>query len=400
MKLALAVLAVLCLGTAIHAQTVTLKELYGFACNSTSCPQGREPDALILASDGNFYGVTEATNTPTGVAGGGTIFKMTPAGTVTVLYTFPENPTTGFFTNGSAPGAIVEASDGLLYGAAEVGGTTSASAGTLWRIHKDGSGFQVLERFCTSCTSGGFPNAIISASDGNLYGTTGYGGSFTARLCQGLGCGVVFKLTTGGVYTVLHALNGTTETNYPIGITQASDGNFYVPTGSESGGGIFRVTPSGGFTILQNFGYPTYVLAALTQASNGLLYGYTHATSAPTVDLFSMTLGGSFQIVAQVTQPLFKQYGLGKILQASDGNLWSSAAAGGAGGYGRVFSMTTAGTQADSLSFTGTNGSFPTGALIQTQNGTIYGTTVKLGTLPNGNYASGEIYTITGLPAR
>jgi len=54
----------------------------------------------------------------------------------------------------------------------------------------------------------------------------------------------------------------------------------------------------------------------------------------------------------------------------------------------------------DSLNFSGTNGSFPTGPLVQAQNGTLYGTTIKLGTLPNGSYASGEIYTITGLPAR
>ena len=70
------------------------------------------------------------------------------------------------------------------------------------------------------------------------------------------------------------------------------------------------------------------------------------------------------------------------------------------GSYGRVFSMTTGGTLVDNLNFNGKNGSFPTGLLVQAPNGTLYGTTIKGGVLANGSAASGEIYTITGLPAR
>jgi uncharacterized repeat protein (TIGR03803 family) len=400
MKHVLALLIGLSFVPVARAQTVTLHELFGFNCTSTSCPDGKEPDALILASDGNLYGAAEYSNTATGGAGGGTIFKMTPAGQLTVLYTFPENPTTGFFPNGYAPDAIAEGSDGLLYGAASSGGTTSASAGTLWRIHKDGTGFQVLERFCTSCTFGGFPNSIMAASDGNLYGTTGYGGRFPGTLCEDLGCGVVFRLTTGGVYTVLHAFNGTTETSEPVGVTEASDGNFYGATaGNLSQGSIFKVTSSGQFSTVHLFGSGTYAPAGVTQASDGMLYGFSHVVSAPTLELFNCTLAGSFQNVASITQPLFKQFGIGQVIQASDGNLWTSAAAGGTG-YGRVFAITTQGAIVQSLNFTGTNGSFPTGSLVQLAGGTLYGTTIKLGTLSNGSYASGEIYTITGLPPR
>src|SRR5580692_2582567 len=156
MKLAFALFLGFSSAIAAQAQTVSLQELFGFSCPSiyTPCPDGKEPDALILASDGNFYGVAEYSNTATGGAGGGTIFKMTAAGQVTVLYTFPENQSTGLFPNGYAPDAIAEGSDGMLYGAASVGGMTSASAGTLWRISKTGTNFQVLERYCTSCASG------------------------------------------------------------------------------------------------------------------------------------------------------------------------------------------------------------------------------------------------------
>jgi hypothetical protein len=65
-----------------------------------------------------------------------------------------------------------------------------------------------------------------------------------------------------------------------------------------------------------------------------------------------------------------------------------------------VLAVTTKGAVVQSLSFNSKNGSFATGRLVQAPNGTLYGTTIKLGTLPNGNYASGEIYTVTGLPAR
>jgi uncharacterized repeat protein (TIGR03803 family) len=393
-------LLVLITATTAHAQT--LQQLLAFACTSTSCPDGKEPDALILASDGNLYGVAEYSNTATGVAGGGTIFKMTPADQITVLYTFPENQNTGFFPNGYAPVAIAEGSDGLLYGAASSGGTTSASAGTLWRINKNGTGFQVLQRYCTSCSNGGFPNSIIAAPDGNLYGTTGYGGVWPGNGCEDLGCGVVFKLTTAGVYTVLHAFSGNgSDTSEPVGVTMASDGNLYGATaGNLSEGSVFKVTPSGQFSTLHLFGSSTYALSGITQASDGLLYGFSHVVSAPTVELFNITTSGSFQNLAQITQPLFKQFGLAQPIQASDGNLWTAAAEGGSGNWGRVLAVTTKGAIAQSLSFNSKNGSFPTGKLVQLPNGTLYGTTIKGGTTSTGGVASGVIYTVTGLPAR
>jgi uncharacterized repeat protein (TIGR03803 family) len=325
---------------------------------------------------------------------------MTPAGKLTELYVFQVQPGTAFFPNGYAPNSIAEGSDGLLYGTAGSGGPNSGSLGTLWRIQKDGKGFQVLQQFCTSCANGGSPNNIIAASDGNLYGTTGYGGNFSGNVCSSLGCGVVFKLTTSGVYTVLHALAGGAETSVPVGITQASDGNFYGGTAYLGGGALFRVTPSGGYTTLLDLGSGTYALAPITQASNGLLYGFSHVVNASTIELFSVSLSGTFQNIAPVTQPLFKQFGLGKPLQATDGNLWVAAFIGGSANLGRVFSITTSGTVLDSFSFNGTDGANPVKGLIQTSDGTLYGTATSKGTTSSGAAASGVIYTISGLPPK
>ena len=380
----------------IHAQSPSLQQLHAFNCGS-SCADGKEPDALILASDGNLYGTAEYGGTN---VNGGTIFKMTPAGQVTVLYTFPLNTTTGFYTNGYAPNAIAEGSDGMLYGTASSGGTNSASLGTLWRISKTGSNFQVLQRYCTSCSNGGSPNSIAAGSDGNLYGTTGYGGQFpSSGICESLGCGVVFKLTTAGVYTVLHAFNGTSETSEPVGVTMASDGNLYGATaGNLSEGAIFKVTASGQFSTLYLFGSGTYALSGVTQASDGFLYGFSHVVSAPAVGFFNISTSGSFQALAQITQPLYKQFGVAQPIQASDGNLWTATAEGGSGNWGRVLAVSTKGAIAQNLSFKNTNGSFATGRLVQLSNGTLYGTTIKGGTLSNGSLASGVIYTVTGLP--
>jgi uncharacterized repeat protein (TIGR03803 family) len=349
---------------------------------------------MIQASDGNFYGVAQAS-----IPGGGTIFKVTSSGQLTELFVFLTQPGTAFFPNGSAPNSIAEGSDGLLYGTAGTGGPNSASSGTLWRIHKDGTGFKVLQQFCTSCANGSFPNNIIAARDGNLYGTTGYGGNFSGNVCSSLGCGVVFRLTTSGVYTVLHALAGGTETSDPIGITQASDGNFYGGTAYLGGGALFRLTPSGSYTTLLDLGSGTYALAPMTQASSGLLYGFSHVVNASTIELFSQSLSGTFQNIASVTQPLFKQLGLGKPLQATDGNLWICAFIGGSSNLGRVFSITTSGTVLDSFSFNGTDGANPVNGLIQTADGTLYGTATKKGT-SGGTAASGAIYTISGLPPK
>jgi hypothetical protein len=198
MKFALAVVFCLCVVATAGAQSLTINNLHGFDCQLPYpyfCPQGARPDNVIQASDGNFYGVTESnydSHSNTAHSLGGTIFKLTPAGQFTLLYTFARNTTTEFYDQGEIPNSLVEGSDGLLYGLAGAGGPNSASAGTVFRISKSGAGFQLLQTFCTSCTSGGFPSSLTVGSDGNIYGTTDTGGSFSAiglprtRLRRGL----------------------------------------------------------------------------------------------------------------------------------------------------------------------------------------------------------------------
>ena len=137
---------------------------------------------LTLSADGNLYGTTSAGGAPQGF-NAGIAFKLTPSGTFSILHVFD-------ITDGDAPqGALLLASDGNFYGTTEVGG--AHSSGTIFRMTPDGT-VTTLYSFCSlsGCSDGKSPYAgVIEGTDGNLYGTTTAGGSAND--------GTVFRLSTG-----------------------------------------------------------------------------------------------------------------------------------------------------------------------------------------------------------
>ncbi len=229
----------------------------------------------MQASDGNFYGTASGG----GANGGGTVFKITPSGTLTTLYNFCAQ---SGCADGETPYAgLVQASDGSFYGTTFSGG--AHLGGTVFKITLSGT-LTTLYNFCAAqsgCADGSYPTAgLVLASDRNFYGTTEFGG--------GNGQGTVFKITPSGTLTTLYnfcAQSGCADGSAPLaGLVQASDGNFY---GTASGGGangegtVFKIPPSGALTTLNNFGaqsgcadgsFPT---AALVQARDGNFYGTT-----------------------------------------------------------------------------------------------------------------------------
>lgn len=383
----------LSLATAVHAQTFTITELFGFSCPNSVCPDGSQPTALIQASDANFYGVDSQT-----------VYKITAAGQVTVLYTFQQDKNTGLYDQGDRPVALVEGSDGFLYGLNGYGGPNPSSAGTLFKISKTGTGFEVLQVFCTSCTTGSFPVDLTAGSDGNMYGTTEAGGFISSSVCQNLGCGVVFRVTPPGTYTVLHALDGVKEANYPLGVILASDGNLYGTTGNFNPGTLFRVNPTDGqFKTLHSFPSGVFPVNRLTEDSNGTLYGVSRSSSARTFNLFSSTLTGSVKNLSSFPIPFVNGQNVGPLLQATDGNLWTTAiynVTGYLNNYGEVLALSPSGITEHQLPLSGTNGATPVAGVIQATDGTLYGTASAQGTDANGNPAYGTVFTIVGLPAK
>jgi uncharacterized repeat protein (TIGR03803 family) len=234
---------------------------------------GADPSALALGIDGNFYGAT-----PSGgkiescvdnyVAGCGTLYKITPAGQLTTLYVFCLQ--TGC-PDGEDPYAqLVQASNGIFYGAARTGGNSIkiCHCGTIFQITATGT-FSVLHEFVN--TDGANPDSLIQGSGGLLYGTT---------LAGGDAFGTIFQLSTAGTLTTLYDFPSQSVGQYPNGVIQATDGNFYGTTsaGGQNGyGTIFELTPAGVFTLLHSFSGADgeYPGAQLFQATDGKFYGTT-----------------------------------------------------------------------------------------------------------------------------
>jgi uncharacterized repeat protein (TIGR03803 family) len=261
--------------------------LYSFCQQGENCLDGWNPAAgLVQATNGNFLGTTEQG----GTTNGGTLFAITPSGALTTLYNF-EGGANG---EGQLPmAALIQASDGDLYGTTAEGGSgfgCSGGCGTVFKVTLEGK-LTVLYSFCSVppyCADGSDPvSSLVQGSDGNFYGTTYQGGLFQGE-CVSFGCGTVFKITPEGAFTSLHSFcaQGCVDGVQPTaGLIQATDGNFY---GTTSSGAVFEITPEGAETILyqtpgcaENGEGGCQPMGGLMQATNGLLYGTTYAGGNP-----------------------------------------------------------------------------------------------------------------------
>jgi uncharacterized repeat protein (TIGR03803 family) len=399
-KRAYAVL-VLCATTAIALPAQTFTTLHSF--NGTD---GQNPYATpVQATNGDFYGTTQegAANCDAyGFGNGcGTVFKMTPSGTLTP-YDFD-----------GADGAIVyaglvQATNGDLYGTVQLAG--GGGGGTVFKITLGGT-LTTLYRFPWSCSTspctapdGALPfTGLVQATNGDLYGTTEYGSS---RNCSPYGCGTVFKITPGGTLTTLYSFctqSGCADGEYPQGVlVQATNGDFYGTTlsgGANGWGTVFKITPSGTLTTLYSFCSQSactdgaFPQAGLVDATNGDFYGTTYyggANGQGTVFKISPagTLTTLYNFCSQsgCTDGQNPSAGL---IQATDGDFYGTTC-GGSGsqfpcgtnglGYGTVFKITPSGTLTTLYRFCSqsgcTDGSYPFAGLLQATNGNFYGTTV------------------------
>ncbi len=253
---------VLCAATAIPSPAQTFTTLAVF--NGTN-GWGPGYETLIQGTDGNLYGTTLGVGGPNGncITNCGTIFKITPAGTLTPLHSF-EGP------DGTTPQAgLVQGADGNFYGTTYAGGANGY--GTVFKI-TPGSTLITLHSF--NSTDGGNPLAgLVQATDGNFYGTTAVGGG------NG-GYGTVFKITPGGTLTTLYSFDYAHGFS-PFGwLVQATDGNFYGTTssgGTNGDGTVFKITPGGTLTTLHSFDGTDGAnpRAGLVQGTDGNFYGTT-----------------------------------------------------------------------------------------------------------------------------
>jgi uncharacterized repeat protein (TIGR03803 family) len=212
---------------------------------ATECPDGSDAmGALIQGSDGNFYGTANNGGGNLGWGKGlgnfGIVIKVTPAGTPTTLHIFG---TASGFTDGVGPKAgLVQGNDGNFYGTTQFGGA-NGNYGTVFKITPGGT-LTTLYGFCAAsgCGDGANPAApLIQANDGNFYGTTQFGGAS--------GGGTIFRITSTGTLTTLYSFCGQASCStgqYPFaGLFQATDGNLYGTTYQGGAGGkgtVFRLS--------------------------------------------------------------------------------------------------------------------------------------------------------------
>jgi uncharacterized repeat protein (TIGR03803 family) len=269
-------------GTAF--QTTLAGKLSGF--RNFKCTNGNEPGGLTLGTDGNYYGVTFVG----GSENAGTVFKLTPGGALTVLYNFTQDGKTG-----SGPvGTLALGSEGNLYGATYSSSSRNSYAGTLFKITPTGT-LTTFYTFCLSyaCPDGAQPySSPIQGNDGNFYGTTYSLGAY--------GGGTIYKITLHGEFSTLYSLGEFAgDPSRPTApLIQGADGNFYGSagqSGANNDGAIFQVTPSGIFTVLHNFDNTDgYGPIGLMQATDGNFYGTTGGIdSQDTGSIFKMTSAGN-----------------------------------------------------------------------------------------------------------
>lgn len=339
---------------ALSAQTFTT--LFTFDLTDGAGPQA----ALVQATEGSLYGTTTVSTCCNG-DDGGTIFQITPSGALTTLYNFAGS------RQGQHPNeALVQTVQGNSYGTTFDGGIRSGTCypsgcGTIFKITLSGT-LTTIYKFCSqggsSCTDGLFPSTLVRATNGDLYGTTLWGGSSAAL------AGTVFKITPGGVFKTLHTFcsqggPACTDGESPAaGLIQATNGDFYGTTqsgGAYGAGTVFKITASGALTTLYSFCASSgctdgaYPLAALVQANNGDFYGTTYG--------------------------------------------------GGTNGYGTIFQLTEGGVLTTLYSFCAqsgcTDGEYPSAALIEGTDGNFYGTTPQGGAYSTSSYGAGTIFKIT-----
>jgi len=384
-------LFVFCAATAIASPAQFFSTVYSFQ----GPPGGANPAAgLVYASDGNFYGTTfgggnQNTNFCLSTNGCGVVFKVTPSGTATVLYSFCSQSNC---SDGANPqSGLVQASDGNFYGTTEIGGTGTGcfygTCGTVFKITPQGA-LTTLYSFCSqsNCVDGFSPSdALVQGNDGNLYGTTFAGGTTG---CGGVGCGTVFKITLSGVLTTVHRFNGYDGYWPYAGLVQDTDGLFYGTTlnggvnGIDGLGTVFQMTPGGTLTTLYSFCLQTNCpdgeapYGGLVRASDGNFYGvaeYGGANQFGTV--FKITPTGTFTTLHSFAGSSDGEYPYAALVQASDGNFYGTTFEGGAHDGGTVFKATPSGAVTTLRNLAGRDGDLSTSSLVQVGAENLYGTT-------------------------
>ena len=308
-----------------------LSVIHDFCQNG--CTDGGAPfSGLFLSPSGTFYGTT----TQDLVNHGGTVYSITAAGRVTTLHSF-----TGGGGEGTPYGPVIEA-NGDFYGITALGG--SAQDGTTYKLTPGGT----LTTLYTFNGNNGeqvglVPEGLLQAPNGALYGLTPFGTQNSNT------CGTIFKMSPKGATTTLYNFENTSAQGCEPadGLVLGPGGDFYgtaLSGGPANDGTIFKMSPSGTLTVLYNFCSESNCAdgstpnAGMTLGTDGNLYGTTifgGATNGGTI--FQITPGGTFNVLysfCSQTGCADGESSYSGLIQATDGNFYGTTSSGGGGNNG------------------------------------------------------------------
>lgn len=329
-----------------------LTVLHHFSGSDGASPVG----SLAAAANGTLYGVTEfggSNNT-------GTVFSITPDGQFTLLYSFSAW-TNSANADGIAPrGGLTLGSDGNFYGTTTRGG--SNDAGTLFRITPTGllTSLYSFNAFNSSLPDGAMPTTpLVIGGDGRFYGTTSVGGiHYSGTLAPG----TLFTMGLDGTFSAVHSFTSSTDGASPSGLAPANDGSLYGATsigGINGSGTLFKTTAQGDITTLYSFSpvaatatglqlnsEGAFPVSGIVVGNDGTLYGGTAFGGTGSGTLFTLAPDGTLTVLHQ-----FSALGgggtnsdgsavLNAPIRASDGNLYGVTAWGGSNGVGVIYKLT------------------------------------------------------------
>jgi uncharacterized repeat protein (TIGR03803 family) len=360
------------------AQTTFTESVF----HSFTTADGASPQNLILAQDGNFYGIAGG-----GAHGAGVIYKVTPAGVGSTFFTFTGSTQVSVSTGAS----LIQGRDGNFYGSSYAGG--AHSFGVIFEVTSGGT-YSALYSF-TGATDGEHPNGIIQGSDGNFYGT-----AQTGSEADGANYGTIFSVSPDGQFLLLADLTEIEGFLPESPLLEVVPGTF-LGTASMGGqhnyGSVFSVTGTA-VTVLYSLGVDGdtdghYPSAGLVETPGDLLFGGTTAGGGHgDGSIYSILTSGAYTNLTALPFDASGSSGIDNaLLLATDGNLYGAIAA----QNGTLFQETIAGALTGLYTFGASpDGNAPVGALIQGTDGNLYGVTTN-----GGADAAGTIYKLAPSPA-
>jgi uncharacterized repeat protein (TIGR03803 family) len=305
----------------------------------------------------------------------------TPVPPVELIHSIDTNPSAG----------LLQDNAGNFYGTTEKGG--AMGYGTVFKLAADGT-YSSLHDFA-GVLDGQTPlSDLVSDAGGNLYGTTEYGGDGRD--------GVVFKVTPNGTETVLYSFEGDIDGANPLaGVVMDSQGNLYGTTYYGGGqcsispfacGTVFKVTADGSETVLHAFSCADgcFPISGLILDKKGDLYGTTYDADTGGGTIFEITTRNAFKTLFTFKDQSGGINPTGRLLRDKNGNLYGTTNSGGANGYGTVFRLATDGSETVLHSFTYAEGALPRAGVITDRQGNIYGTASA-----GGNHSCGTVFRLT-----